>query len=213
VSGSAGGGLEDTTHQTRQDTSFDSNDAQVDYAMNIHANNGATDTITVVIFNNGGTPQAPIKGSEVGQAQATVTVTVSPTPCGALPQPLISPCADATLSSTTVRPGRHLGVTTVFHDGLICGFNFGATVNLNGVLIESAALDGSPADISSGSVIIPPGPDKSTHTVDFVISPNQPDECPISTPNPNPNAFPTFTGPWVVVTTAGVTELPFKIQE
>lgn len=74
VSGNGGGGLEDTTHRSGHDTDFDSVDAQVDYAESLNAQAGETDTVTVQVFQNAGTPQSPSRGTLLGHATSTVNV-------------------------------------------------------------------------------------------------------------------------------------------
>ena len=222
MTGTAGGGLEDNAHLSGHDKDFDSVDSLVTYALGPSARSGQTDTVTVEVFLNLGTFSHPQRGDLIGKAQSVVADKEPPCTVSGV-QPVLSDCGNVTLSSTVVKPGGHLVVTVTLHNDAALGCGSDAQLSLNGTSVVSATINGMAVN-TGDSVHIPapaPGSKTITHTVDYVISFNAPDQCPSEVPYADPNLFiPRPVGPWAVLQYAGggnsngwTSMVPFQVQQ
>ena len=192
VAGSAGGGLEDSTHVSGHDKDFDSVDAQIAYAEAATATDSETDTVTVELFVNSGNLSHPARGQRVGSAQSVITVSNNGCGTGTPGTDISSVCGDVVVSSSTIAPGGHLIVNVTVHPSLGCGNS--ATLSLNSVPVSSVTLDG--ASQASAAVGIPAG----SHTVDYVVATDAQPCSGTQVANSDPNLFiPQIFGPWVVL--------------
>ncbi|HLJ53729.1 MAG TPA: hypothetical protein VKT77_01755 [Chthonomonadaceae bacterium] len=226
VSGSANGGIEDSTHISGLDKEFDSVDAAITYAMSGGAVIGQTDTVTVQVFANTGNFNHPVKGTLMGQAQSVVTVQQFASGCGVLPAPIAGTFGDATTPGV-VHPGDTIAVTvTIFNKKpntnsyalFLQDFvevNGGFTDPKSNPLaghVTAATLDGEPVDVTAPIVVTIPNGNtpNEQHIVTFTLDNS------VSVPQ-----CPTFVktsaiqeqGPWIFLQDGSTgTFRPFVIQ-